>query len=408
MCAIEKKGYAKITFPNGTFTSDTDVKVSISTDSAISDIFNETAVMFRPNGRLSYEVQVSVEEPPDAETVHVVLNVPDPFLRLVANNDTIEVFTLRENAGGEELPSTLFEIEEEGVKFNATTKTIEFDLPGAAFLLSNSNGFFIAVITLSFTPGGSMTTRRLASDGCEGVSISCPLAGGCIVTSPFQKNRKHPTKKGTVRDHLGTDYRAAVGTSVLAAASGTIERSYISTSYGETIILRHSDGSATLYAHLSIRNVKAGDAVDLGQEIGKSGNTGESEAPHLHFEYVPNGEIIQSKSRIDPDACVGVLVAGSIEVGDNGLLADDAFEISLNGLVLGKTTIGGANTLSTNNLIPSMYELTLETIVAPDDAGTWFIRLNDNITFVDGGTYRSSTSPLGGIVTFTIVVPSKA
>jgi hypothetical protein len=126
----------------------------------------------------------------------------------------------------------------------------------------------------------------------------------------------------------------------------------------------------------------------------------------LHFEYVPNGEIIQSKFRIDPDACVGVLVAGSIEVGDNGNLADDAFEISLNGLVLGRTTIGGTNTLSTNNLIPGTYELKLVTIVAPDNVGTWFIMLNDNLTFADGSNYKSGTSPLGGVATFSINVPT--
>jgi murein DD-endopeptidase MepM/ murein hydrolase activator NlpD len=207
--------------------------------------------MFRANGRLSYEIQISVQEPPLIEDIPVVLNVPESFLQALSMNNSIEVFTLRENAGGEELPFTLFEIEEQNVQFNVTSKTVAFDLPGAAFILSNTTGLYVAVVTLSSTPGGSNAiTRRLVKGECKAVSIRCPVANGCTVTSPFQKNRKHP-KTGKLEDHWGTDYRAAIGTAVLAAADGTIELATSKNGYGNTIILRHSDKAATLYAHLS-------------------------------------------------------------------------------------------------------------------------------------------------------------
>ena len=224
------------------------------------------------------------------------------------------------------------------------------------------------------------------------------------MTSPFSAARKHPTQ-GVTKPHWGVDYRAPVGAEVKAAAAGTIERSYMSTSYGNTVIVRHKDGSATLYAHLDSRNVAVGDSVMTGQQLGISGNTGRSSGPHLHLEYVPSGQIIQNKSRIDPDACVGDVTSGSITAGDNGNLADDAFQLSLNGIDIGTTTIGGTNNLSVNNLIPGEYTLVLTVVIAPDNVGTWFIRLNDGLTFADGRTVRIGSDPQGASIPFSVIVP---
>lgn len=96
------------------------------------------------------------------------------------------------------------------------------------------------------------------SDTCQAVSIGCPVQGGCVVTDPFRRNRKNPVD-GVVRHHNGVDYRAARGTPVLAAANGRVEKSYTSKTYGEVIVIRHDDGSATLYAHLEKRLVEEGD-----------------------------------------------------------------------------------------------------------------------------------------------------
>lgn len=118
---------------------------------------------------------------------------------------------------------------------------------------------------------------------------------------------------GVTSPHTGVDYSAAEGTAVFAAQDGIVERAYNSSSYGNTIIIRHNDGAATLYAHLLTMLVSVGDSVMSGvTQIGTSDgdpNTtpsaaGFSTGPHLHLEYVPNGQIIQSKSRIDPDLCL--------------------------------------------------------------------------------------------------------
>jgi murein DD-endopeptidase MepM/ murein hydrolase activator NlpD len=54
-------------------------------------------------------------------------------------------------------------------------------------------------------------------------------------------------------------------------------------------MIDHADGTQTLYAHLSERSVKVGDTVKLGQRIGKSGDSGNVDGPHLHFEFRING-----------------------------------------------------------------------------------------------------------------------
>lgn len=295
---------------------------------------------------------------------------------------------------------------------------VSFDLPGAAFFdgaLAQSE--YQAIITLAPTPGIGATTfssiagtqvstlaAAAAAGSCQASSIMCPVAGGCSVNSPFNPARQHPVT-GQTRPHNGVDYAAANGDSIVSASNGVVERSYTSTSYGETIIVRHANGSATLYAHLQNRGVNAGEAVTAGQQIGTADSTGLSSGPHLHFEYVPNGQIIQSKNRIDPDPCIDALASGSITVRDSGTLADDAFQISLDGIIIGSTSIGASNTIAINNIIPGPHTLSLLVLIAPDNVGTYTVTLNDGITFSDGTTSKSGAPPQGTTVSWGIEVP---
>ena len=85
--------------------------------------------------------------------------------------------------------------------------------------------------------------------------------------------------------HSGLDYKAAVGTPVRAAADGSIISTIRkTTSYGWHIVQRLSQGLKAVYAHLSGFNVIPGQGVRAGQVIGRTGNTGNSTGPHLHFE----------------------------------------------------------------------------------------------------------------------------
>ncbi len=76
----------------------------------------------------------------------------------------------------------------------------------------------------------------------------------------------------------------ATGTTVKAVSSGQVVSAGWAGAYGYQVVIRHTDGRYSQYAHLSALSVKAGAAVSGGQRIGRSGSTGNSTGPHLHFE----------------------------------------------------------------------------------------------------------------------------
>jgi murein DD-endopeptidase MepM/ murein hydrolase activator NlpD len=95
------------------------------------------------------------------------------------------------------------------------------------------------------------------------------------------------------RKHEGLDFPTPVGTPVKAALGGTVVTIYagggFNFGWGNDIVVAHSNGLSTRYAHLSRVNVSVGQTVEQGQIIGVSGNTGRSTGPHLHFETIVNG-----------------------------------------------------------------------------------------------------------------------
>ncbi|MEU5716991.1 peptidoglycan DD-metalloendopeptidase family protein [Streptomyces sp. NPDC020403] len=84
--------------------------------------------------------------------------------------------------------------------------------------------------------------------------------------------------------HTGVDFPVPTGTSVRAVASGTVVSAGWAGAYGYEIVIRHSDGKYSQYAHLSALNVREGQQVSSGRRIARSGSTGNSTGPHLHFE----------------------------------------------------------------------------------------------------------------------------
>ncbi|MFJ8660383.1 transglycosylase family protein [Streptomyces sp. NPDC093795] len=84
--------------------------------------------------------------------------------------------------------------------------------------------------------------------------------------------------------HTGVDFPVPTGTSVKAVAAGRIVSAGWGGAYGYQIVLRHDDGRYSQYAHLSALTVREGQRVHAGQRIGRSGSTGNSSGPHLHFE----------------------------------------------------------------------------------------------------------------------------
>lgn len=123
-----------------------------------------------------------------------------------------------------------------------------------------------------------------------------PVTPPPYVTSAFALKRKHPIT-GALIPHTGADFRAPLGARVLAAGAGTVVRSAYDpprsaggTGAGYHVRVDHGDGITTRYYHLAATGrVSVGDRVRAGEQVGASGNTGDSTAAHLHFEVRVDG-----------------------------------------------------------------------------------------------------------------------
>ena len=120
-----------------------------------------------------------------------------------------------------------------------------------------------------------------------------PIDGKVIISSHFNPNRKHPVT-GKVRPHNGTDFAVRVGTPIVSPADGIVEIAKYSRSAGYYIVMRHHNSYSTVYMHLSKLLVKPGQRVKIGQTIARSGNTGISTGPHLHYELRRNGRAVNA------------------------------------------------------------------------------------------------------------------
>ncbi len=94
------------------------------------------------------------------------------------------------------------------------------------------------------------------------------------------------------RFHPGVDFACAEGTIVLATGNGEVMTAEFDETYGFMIVLKHNDSIKTVYGHNSELLVEVGQKVLVGSRIALSGNTGNSSAPHLHYEILVNDKPI--------------------------------------------------------------------------------------------------------------------
>jgi len=127
------------------------------------------------------------------------------------------------------------------------------------------------------------------------IPSECPLPK-CVPTSKFGW-RTHPITQKK-RFHNGLDLRAARRTDVRATADGVVR--YIQDknegTLGRVVIISHNFGFETAYGHLRFVDVKAGDVIHKGQLIARSGNSGRSSGPHLHYEIRYANKILNPTS----------------------------------------------------------------------------------------------------------------
>jgi flagellum-specific peptidoglycan hydrolase FlgJ len=135
--------------------------------------------------------------------------------------------------------------------------------------------------------------------------------------------REHPVRRER-SFHEGRDYKADIGTPVMAADSGVAHIRRDGSGYGNNVVIDHGNGWYTRYAHLSEFSIRDGQTVVQGQEIAKAGNTGVGTGPHLHFELRHGGAFGHP---LDPQKYLGqnyvqqgiILEANSqVVLGDGG------------------------------------------------------------------------------------------
>jgi murein DD-endopeptidase MepM/ murein hydrolase activator NlpD len=149
--------------------------------------------------------------------------------------------------------------------------------------------------------------------------LSWPL-DSILVTSPFGERCITLNGYYSCRFHYGIDFRAAIGTPVKTMSGGTVEGlgdtdlSCPKASFGKWVFIRHDNGLASTYGHLSVISVKEGQKVKTGDIIGLSGNTGASTAPHLHVSvYASDGVNVDTVPSI---SCAGKIFTQPISARD--------------------------------------------------------------------------------------------
>lgn len=126
----------------------------------------------------------------------------------------------------------------------------------------------------------------LAGESLKRAFLASPMEFSRI-TSGF-KMRFHPILQ-VWKAHLGVDYAAPIGTAVRSVGDGVVEFAGVQNGFGNVVKIKHQNKTSTVYAHLSRINVRLGQSVAQGQNVGLVGMTGWATGPHLHFEYRVDG-----------------------------------------------------------------------------------------------------------------------
>jgi murein DD-endopeptidase MepM/ murein hydrolase activator NlpD len=143
-------------------------------------------------------------------------------------------------------------------------------------------GAFVAAVTAALT----LAAPASADVGAQALNLRTPFDCGQVWNANTRTNHN---------PQLSVDFQrsGALGKNVRSSAAGVVEtrRDLGDTSYGKYLVVRHSGGWKTLYAHLNSFNVSVGQSVSTGTIIGKVGSTGGSTGPHLHYEQRLNGVV---------------------------------------------------------------------------------------------------------------------
>ena len=232
--------------------------------------------------------------------------------------------------------------------FVSAAKTIGIGL-GLAFAPELTIPLLAGVGLSNFKGGATSGYGSSFGVGARGRSGGGSPVAGAAVSAGYGATDTSGTWASTGGTHTGMDFAVAIGTPVTVAyADGVVSQVDLNSDYGTSVMIDHADGTQTIYAHLSERTVKAGDAVKLGQRIGKSGDSGNVDGAHLHFEMRKG-----KNNPVDPGQYMSGSTNSLLNMGYASILptASD---------VLGSS--GSSNSTSVSNL---------QAVAAPGDQTSW-------------------------------------
>ena len=265
------------------------------------ELFETRIRVMYENGDTTYlEVLLSSEDFSDMLTnMEIVSQIMDYDKRIVEEYKALKAQIETQKAAlesdrkdkqdyADDLEQTYEEIEAQKKEYKALKAKVDSDLAlkkaEAERMLREQDEINDEIAALS-------RQETAASGGGGGKVYSGSLVWPCPSYSRISSQygyRTHPIS-GTRKLHKGLDIAASSGNPVIAAASGTVVKSYFSSSYGNYVVISHGGGLMTAYAHMTRRLVSAGQTVSAGQQVGTVGSTGNSTGPHLHFEVYVGG-----------------------------------------------------------------------------------------------------------------------
>ncbi len=182
---------------------------------------------------------------------------------------------------------------------------------------------------------GNETGRTYVKETIIKESVPKTIAVGTLTPPTYLR----PISGGTLSSefgyrwgsfHKGVDWYVTQGTTVTAAAAGTVTRAGWYGDYGYCVDITHSNGTMTRYGHLSSVKVSVGQSVSQGQAIAASGNTGYSTGPHLHFEiWIGGTPVNPNLARVQAEGGIlqgiGMTMSENITYSDKGKLYENSF-----------------------------------------------------------------------------------
>ncbi len=301
-------------FVTDLFTSPTDASTTV-----LGDLNSQTAAILQaannidPNPNKNRDL--SIVDDSAIETEMGPLGTASQIASSTQNN-TISVYTVKAGDTLSEIAS-LFNVSKNTVLWANDLKSEKDLKPGMQLLILPVSGIehivtkgeTVSSIAKKFgaDSGDILTFNDLASasDLKVGMNIIIPGAEVSTPTTSSVKNNSNDQPSGVsgyyIRPisggrrtqglhgacHCGVDLASNIGTPIHAAADGTVILSRMggwNGGYGNYVIIAHSNGTQTLYAHMSQTLVSTGDHVTQGQTIGLMGSTGNSTGSHVHFE----------------------------------------------------------------------------------------------------------------------------